>query len=88
MGFFSAISRILKAMLVGALMLPRIDDSVLPGGFQRFDQGKFLSPQPHPQRKHEEKIPNTISYAAEVNCKSCHKHFGPSLCLLTSSQRG
>jgi hypothetical protein len=39
MGFFSAISRILKATVVGALMLPRIDHSVMPDGFQRFDRG-------------------------------------------------
>ncbi|CAB4031547.1 Hypothetical predicted protein [Paramuricea clavata] len=39
MGFFSAISRILKAMVVGALMLPRIDHSVMPDGFQQIDQG-------------------------------------------------
>jgi hypothetical protein len=41
MGFFSAISRILKATVVGALMLPRIDHSVMPDGFQRFDQGSI-----------------------------------------------
>ena len=40
MGFASAISRILKAMAVGALMLPRIDHSVMPDGFQRFDRGE------------------------------------------------
>ncbi|CAB3997010.1 Hypothetical predicted protein [Paramuricea clavata] len=39
MGFFSAILRILKAMAVGALMLPRIDHSVMPDGFQRLDRG-------------------------------------------------
>jgi hypothetical protein len=39
MGFFSAILRILKAMVVGALMLPRIDHSVMPDGFQWFDRG-------------------------------------------------
>jgi hypothetical protein len=39
MGFFSAIYRILKAMVVGALMLPRIDHSVMPDGFQQIDQG-------------------------------------------------
>ena len=42
MGFFSAILRILKAMAVGALMLPRIDHSVMPDGFQRFDRGNQL----------------------------------------------
>ncbi len=44
MGFFSAISRILKAMAVGAIMLPRIDHSVMPDGFQQIDQGKALCP--------------------------------------------
>ncbi|CAB4010834.1 Hypothetical predicted protein [Paramuricea clavata] len=39
MGVFSAISRILRTMAVGALMLPRIDHSVMPDGFQRFDRG-------------------------------------------------
>ncbi|CAB3983554.1 Hypothetical predicted protein [Paramuricea clavata] len=39
MGVFSAISRILRTMVVGALMLPRIDHSVMPDGFQRFDRG-------------------------------------------------
>ncbi|CAB4014964.1 Hypothetical predicted protein, partial [Paramuricea clavata] len=39
MGFFSAVLRILKAMAVGALMLPRIDHSVMPDGFQRLDRG-------------------------------------------------
>ena len=39
MGFFSAISRILKSMIVGALMLPRIDYSIMPDGFQRIDKG-------------------------------------------------
>ncbi|CAB4010823.1 stimulated by retinoic acid gene 6 -like [Paramuricea clavata] len=39
MGFFSAILRILKAMAVGALMLPRVDHSVMPDGFQRLDRG-------------------------------------------------
>ena len=42
MGLFSAISRILKAMAVGAFMLPRIDKSVMPDGFQQIDQGKGL----------------------------------------------
>ncbi|CAB3982863.1 Hypothetical predicted protein [Paramuricea clavata] len=39
MGFLSAISRILRAMVVGALMLPRIDHSVMPDGFQQIDRG-------------------------------------------------
>ncbi|CAB4039378.1 stimulated by retinoic acid gene 6 -like isoform X1 [Paramuricea clavata] len=39
MGFVSTISRILKATAVGALMLPRIDHSIMPGGFQSFDGG-------------------------------------------------
>jgi hypothetical protein len=43
MGFFSAILRILKAMAVGALMLPRIDHSVMPDGFQWFDPGNQLA---------------------------------------------
>ena len=42
MGFFSAVLRILKAMAVGALMLPRIDHSVMPDGFQRLDRGTQL----------------------------------------------
>ena len=41
MGFFSAISRILKSMAVGALMLPRIDHSVMPDGFQQLDPGNL-----------------------------------------------
>ena len=28
-------------MAVGALMMPRIDHSVMPDGFQRIDQGKM-----------------------------------------------
>ncbi|CAB3995341.1 Hypothetical predicted protein [Paramuricea clavata] len=39
MGFFSAMFRILKTMAVGALMLPRIDHSLMPDGFQRLDGG-------------------------------------------------
>ena len=39
MGFFAAISRVLKAIAVGALMLPRIDHSVMPDGFQWIDRG-------------------------------------------------
>ncbi|XP_028396642.1 uncharacterized protein LOC114520547 [Dendronephthya gigantea] len=39
MGVFSAIFRILKTMIVGFLMLPRIDHSIMPDGFQRFDPG-------------------------------------------------
>jgi hypothetical protein len=42
MGFFSAMFRILKTMAVGALMLPRIDHSLMPDGFQRLDQGNEL----------------------------------------------
>ncbi|XP_028413354.1 stimulated by retinoic acid gene 6 protein-like [Dendronephthya gigantea] len=42
MGFFSAIFRILKAMAIGALMLPRIDQSIMPDGFQKWDPG-FIS---------------------------------------------
>ena len=39
MAVFSAIFRILKATIVGALMLPRIDHSLMPDGFQRIDSG-------------------------------------------------
>ncbi|XP_028396732.1 receptor for retinol uptake stra6-like [Dendronephthya gigantea] len=39
MGVFSAIFRILKIMAVGLLMLPRIDHSILPDGFQWLDPG-------------------------------------------------
>jgi hypothetical protein len=39
LAFFSSIYRILKAMAVGALMLPRIDHSVMPDGFQQIDRG-------------------------------------------------
>ncbi|XP_028396889.1 stimulated by retinoic acid gene 6 protein-like [Dendronephthya gigantea] len=39
MGVFSAIFRIIKTMIVGFLMLPRIDHSIMPDGFQRFDPG-------------------------------------------------
>ncbi|XP_046854613.1 stimulated by retinoic acid gene 6 protein-like isoform X2 [Xenia sp. Carnegie-2017] len=39
MGILSALSRVLKAMVIGGLMLPRVDHSVLPDGFQRFDPG-------------------------------------------------
>jgi hypothetical protein len=42
MGFLSAISRIVKSMVVGALMLPRVDQSVMPDGFQQIDQGDVL----------------------------------------------
>ena len=39
MGFFSALVRLLKWMAVGALMMPRIDHSVMPDGFQQIDIG-------------------------------------------------
>ncbi|XP_046854611.1 stimulated by retinoic acid gene 6 protein-like [Xenia sp. Carnegie-2017] len=39
MGMLSALSRILKAMIIGLILLPRVDHSVLPEGFQRFDPG-------------------------------------------------
>ncbi|XP_028414104.1 stimulated by retinoic acid gene 6 protein-like isoform X3 [Dendronephthya gigantea] len=39
LGLFSAIFRILKTMAVGLLMLPRIDHSIMPDGFQRIDPG-------------------------------------------------
>ena len=43
MGFFSAIFRILKAIVIGLVMLPRIDHSLLPDGFQTLDPGNHLS---------------------------------------------
>ncbi|XP_046854616.1 stimulated by retinoic acid gene 6 protein-like [Xenia sp. Carnegie-2017] len=39
MGILSALSRILKAMIIGLILLPRVDHSVLPEGFQRLDPG-------------------------------------------------
>ncbi|XP_046854619.1 stimulated by retinoic acid gene 6 protein-like isoform X2 [Xenia sp. Carnegie-2017] len=39
MGILSALLRILKAMIIGLILLPRVDHSVLPEGFQRFDPG-------------------------------------------------
>ena len=39
MGFFSAIFRILKSLGVCAVMLPRIDHSIMPDGFQWMDKG-------------------------------------------------
>ena len=42
MGFFSAIFRILKTMAVGLLMLPRIDHSIMPDGFQWIDPGNTM----------------------------------------------
>ena len=41
MGIFSAILRILKTMAVGLLMLPRIDHSIMPDGFQWIDSGNL-----------------------------------------------
>ena len=42
MGLFSAIIRILKTMAVAALMLPRIDHSIMPDGFQSIDPGNIM----------------------------------------------
>ncbi|XP_046854614.1 stimulated by retinoic acid gene 6 protein-like isoform X1 [Xenia sp. Carnegie-2017] len=39
MGILSALSRIFKAMIIGLILLPRVDHSVLPEGFQRLDPG-------------------------------------------------
>ncbi|XP_046854633.1 stimulated by retinoic acid gene 6 protein-like [Xenia sp. Carnegie-2017] len=39
MGILSALSRILKAMIIVLILLPRVDHSVLPDGFQQFDPG-------------------------------------------------
>ena len=44
MGFFSAIFRILKSLAVCAVMLPRIDHSIMPDGFQWMDKGKVSLP--------------------------------------------
>ena len=43
MGFFSAIWRILKALVIGLVMLPRIDHSLLPDGFQTLDPGNVTT---------------------------------------------
>ena len=43
MGLFSAVWRMLKVLVIGLGMLPRIDHSLLPDGFQRLDPGNVLN---------------------------------------------
>ena len=39
-GVFSAMRRLLQSGLVGLVLIQRVDKSVMPDGFQRFDKGK------------------------------------------------